>query len=691
MSWTVAFEPLIAPWLLWAAAGLAILILAFALLKRAKGAWWRAAAMAALLLAALNPVAVETERERIRDIALIVKDTSESQGIEDRAAVTDRAVEALRARLSAMDALDVRTVETGKATASGTQGIDAIRRALRDTPPDRIAGIFLVTDGQVHDVPQDPAALAALAAGAPVHTLLSGRKDETDRRLVIVEGPRFGIVGKPVRLVVRVADEGPQGETQGGQARVTVRLDGVEAGAALARVGEDTPIVVTLPHAGENVFEIEAEPGPQELTLLNNRAVIVANGVRDRLRVLLVSGEPHAGERTWRNLLKADPSVDLVHFTILRPPEKGDGTPIEELSLISFPVQELFEEKIGQFDLIIFDRYQRLSVLPPEYYANIADYVRQGGALLVASGPDYASAFSIYNSSLGEIMPAAPTGEVTAEPFRPRVADLGARHPVTAALPGANSGDADPTWGRWFRVANASVVQGEVLMKGPRDLPLLVLNRIGEGRVALMLSDQAWLWTRGYDGGGPQSELLRRLAHWLMKEPDLEEERLSAEIRDGQLIVTRRTLKDAAGPVRVEAPNGAGLDLALEPGGTGLFTAATPAAEIGLYRVRDGDLTAVAASGAVNAREFEEVRTTASRLEPGVKASGGGLFWVREGEPSLRRVAQGRAMTGGSWAGVLDRQNYATLSVRRTALIEPFLAMLLALGLWMFAWRQEGR
>ena len=96
------------------------------------------------------------------------------------------------------------------------------------------------------------------------------------------------------------------------------------------------------------------------------------NGVRDRLRVLLVSGEPHAGERTWRNLLKSDASVDLVHFTILRPPEKQDGVPVDELSLIAFPTRELFIEKIEDFDLIIFDRYRRRGILPSLYLENIA-------------------------------------------------------------------------------------------------------------------------------------------------------------------------------------------------------------------------------------------------------------------------------------------------------------------------------
>jgi hypothetical protein len=189
-------------------------------------------------------------------------------------------------------------------------------------------------------------------------------------------------------------------------------------------------------------------------------------GIRENLRVLLVSGEPHSGERTWRNLLKSDASVDLVHFTILRPPEKQDGTPINELSLIAFPTRELFVEKIDDFDLIIFDRYQYRNVLPSLYYDYIAEYVRGGGALLVAAGPEYAGENSIANTPLVTALPAKPTGVVTAEGYFPRISDLGRRHPVTRDLEGGQA--EPPAWGRWFRSVNVTQPDGVVAMQGPR-------------------------------------------------------------------------------------------------------------------------------------------------------------------------------------------------------------------------------
>ena len=354
----------------------------------------------------------------------------------------------------------------------------------------------------------------------PVHALITGHKNERDRRVVLTAAPRFGIVGQTQTITFRVEDQAQRSAT----AAVTVRRDGETIETRNVRVGASVSMNVQIPHAGPNIIEIEAAPLDGELTQINNRAVVSIDGVRDKLRVLLVSGEPHAGERTWRNLLKSDASVDLVHFTILRPPEKQDGTPINELSLIAFPTRELFQQKINDFQLIIFDRYARQGVLPIIYFDNIARYVRQGGAVLVAAGPDYASQTSIWRTPLDVILPAEPNGRMTDAPFQARLTDLGKRHPVTRGLEGAEKtlriGAAGS--GSWIRVPP----KGTAVMQGPENKPLLILSREGEGRVALLLSDHIWLWARGYEGGGPQIDLLRRLSHWLMKQPDLEEEAL---------------------------------------------------------------------------------------------------------------------------------------------------------------------
>ncbi len=275
---------------------------------------------------------------------------------------------------------------------------------------------------------------------------------------MVAQAPSFGLVGKELPLTVRVEDlPADPKKPAAGQARLTWRKDGGAPQQLHVPVGRDVPLKIPIDHGGPNVVELEVEPGPSELTLDNNRAVVVVNGVRDRLRVLLVSGEPHAGERVWRNILKSDPSVDLVHFTILRPPEKQDGTPIRELSLIAFPIRELFDTKLDDFDLIIFDRYSRRGVIPQAYLENVVRYVRNGGAFLEAAGPNFGTPLSLSRTPLGAILPTEPTGNVFEEGFKPQLTDLGRRHPVTEGLSGAGPADGQPSWGRWFRQVDARV------------------------------------------------------------------------------------------------------------------------------------------------------------------------------------------------------------------------------------------
>src|SRR5213078_4770376 len=574
MQYGIAFTPLVPTLVLWIALAAIVVIAALLLLGRSRGAAVRVAALALILLALANPSFTREDREPLSSVAAVVIDKSPSQNFGDRTGETARAQEALVDTLKKIKGLEVRVVEAGQADGEtdGTRLFGALSSALSDVPIDRVAGAFLITDGRVHDI---PANAAALGFQAPVHALVTGRKDERDRRIAISAAPRFGIVGQPQTITYRLDDQGVSGQ----RAKIVVRRDGEVISERTLSSGQTSNVEVDIKHAGSNIVEIEASPLENELTLVNNRAVVAIEGVRDRLRVLLVSGEPHSGERTWRNLLKSDASIDLVHFTILRPPEKQDGTPINELSLIAFPTRELFQQKINEFQLIIFDRYARQGVLPIIYFDNIARYVRQGGAVLVAAGPDYASQTSIWRTPLDVILPAEPNGRMTDTPFRAKLTDLGKRHPVTRGLEGADNDP--PHWSRWFRLVDTRAAKGTAVMQGPENKPLLLLSREGEGRVALLLSDDIWLWARGYEGGGPHVDLLRRLAHWLMKEPDLEEEALRASARAGGLTVEQQTMADTSSPVTVRKPSGATETVTLNAAEPGLWRATVPADEIG--------------------------------------------------------------------------------------------------------------
>ncbi len=684
----IVFAPHLPIAVLWLLGAAALVITAVSILAHARGGWVRFLAFIVVVAALANPLIVSETREPLSDVVALVIDRTQSQDIGTRRADAERALSAMRDRLKQLKGVDIREAEVQTRADEGTTLFASLDSALADVPPDRVAGAIVITDGEVHDPPD----IKAFNLKAPLHVLLTGAPGERDRKLTVMRATRFGIVGKDAEIALRVDDFGQsQREAAGNTARLQVHIDGQDRGAELVPIGEDTTITIPVSHGGENVIELEAGPGPGEQTLQNNRTVVVINGVRDRLRVLLISGQPHAGERVWRNLLKADPSVDLVHFTILRPPEKQDNVPINELSLIAFPTRELFDEKLDQFDLVIFDRFARENILPLAYFENIARYVEQGGALLVSSGPELAAPDSIYRTPLAAVLPAQPNGQVVQQGFKPVVTADGLAHPVTQDLPGTNRGNTPPSWGRWFRVIGTQKLSGTTVMAGPDGQPLLVLDHVRRGRVAQLLSDQAWLWARGFEGGGPQAELLRRLAHWLMKEPDLEEERLQAEIANGDLAIARRTMAPQAAPVTVTAPSGHTDTVTLASAGAGVFTGHLKTTELGLYHLTDGTLNAIAAAGPLNPREVADMRATDTILKPFAAKTGGAVDWLKNGLPAIREVEQGREAAGDSWIGITRRNAYRVSAVEQETLLPPWLALVLLLGTILIAWRVEGR
>lgn len=687
---SIAFAPMFSWSVLAGLAGVALVLAGFGLWRRARGTSLRLLTAAVLLAAMANPVLVEQERILNKDVVAIVVDESASQKIGNRAKQTEDAVTSLTEKLQRMRDVDVRVIRAGKpdekrsVPVDGTRLFEDVQRALASVPQNRIGGTFLITDGQVHDAPG--AGVKSLIPG-PIHTLLTGSPTERDRRLVIENAPRFGLVGKTVEIEVLVRDH--NGLREGSTAEVTIVQHGKPDRVARVPVGRPHKISLEIDHAGANILQLEVSPLPGEITATNNRAVVQVNGVRERLRVLLVSGEPHPGERVWRNFLKADPSVDLVHFTILRPPEKQDATPVRELSLIAFPIRELFEVKIKEFDLIIFDRYRRRGVLPSLYLENVVRYVEEGGAVLTAAGPAFATPLSLSRTPLGDILPGAPTGNVIERGLRPSITESGNRHPVTAEL--AGPANETPRWGRWFRQIEATKTRGQTLMNGVGNSPLLILDRVGEGRVAQLLSDHIWLWARGFEDGGPHSEILRRLAHWLMKEPDLEEEDLRAVVEGKNLAIIRRSVSDEHPDVEITLPSGATKTISLKKTTGGRARGIIPADEVGIYRLNDGTRTTVAAVGNVNPKEFADMRATPALLSNVATASGGGMHWLEDGAPTLRRVRADRKRSGADWMGVVANRDFRVASVRETPMLPALLVLLLGLGALMWAWRREGR
>jgi hypothetical protein len=679
MTSTIVFNPMIPMLLLALVAAIALAAVILAVMRGLQGWALRGLAMLVVLAALSGPSFQQEDRAPLSDIVIMLEDSSASQKLGGREEQSEQAADALAATIAARDNTELRRVQIPDGPGdTGTQLMTALADALAEEPRARIAGILAVSDGRIHDadLPVD--------LPAPLHLLMTGKETDWDRRLTVRNAPAFAIIGEPVTLTLRIDDLGAAPDL-GGLAQLDISVDAQEPQSFRVPIGQDLDLPVTLPHGGRNVIRFSLPEAEGELTDRNNAALIQMNGVRDRLRVLLVSGEPHPGGRTWRNLLKSDSSVDLVHFTILRPPEKQDGVPVDELSLIAFPTRELFMEKIDDFDLIIFDRYKRRGILPGLYLENVANYVRQGGAVLVAAGRDFASADSLFRSPLGAVLPATPSARVIEEPFLPLVSDLGDRHPVTANLPGR--GD----WGRWLRQIEVTNPKGSVVMTGQGDRPLLILDRVEKGRVALLASDHAWLWNRGYEGGGPQLELLRRLAHWMMKEPELEEEALTATA-DGQTMrIIRRTLGDVVPPVTITTPDGTTVETTLTETAPGVFEGMFEGPEIGLYRLENGDQVSVIGLGPAAPREFIDTIASGETMAPILAAMRGGVARIEDGLPRIREVRAGRPAAGRGWIGLTPRNAYETRDVRQTPILPGWLVLLLSAALIIAAWLREGR
>ncbi len=687
MNWTLSYEPWLPIVALLVLAALAVILTGIAIYAKQRGSVLRGLAMAALFAALLNPSINQEVREPLSDIAVLVIDKSASQSIGQRTEQTQKALESLKASAAGLKNLEIRTtvVTSGLDTGEdGTRAFKTLQSALADIPPERYAGAVMITDGQVHDIPKT--GLPKDYQG-PLHVLLSGSAKELDRRIAILSAPKFAIIGETQTIKFKVEQWGRS--KTGEQALVTIAIDGKAVRQIKVEVGTSVTLKLDVPHGGPNIIELSVNAIEGELSRRNNRAVTIVQGVRDRLRVLLVSGKPHPGERTWRNLLKADPSVDLVHFTILRPPQKQDGTPINELSLIAFPTRELFSKKLDEFDLVIFDRYARSGVLPGLYFYNIADYVTKGGAVLVAAGPDYAGAASIYHSPLADILPAAPTGLLTVTPFRPQLTAEGTRHPIVRDLEGGSL--INPTWGKWFRLIDTESTIGTTLMTGPDDKPLLLVARRGKGRIAQLMSDHSWLWARGYDGGGPQAELLRRMAHWLMQEPDLEEEKLFGRQVGKRLLVSRQTMAEKADDITITTPSGKTRKVKLKQVKPGLWQAAVRVDEPGIHKLEDGKKTAFAGVGSPDPKETGEIQSTGRHLQKTVSATGGAITRIENAIPQLAMIKPGRALSGSGWFGLKANGVYNVKSIETLPLFATLLALAALLALICTMWYREGR
>ena len=648
---------------------------------KASGNILRTILICIILICIANPVIVSENRENIPDTVAIILDLSPSQSINNRKEIAQQTYNKLKEKLEKIDNLDLRfKTINGK---NGTKIFEPLSSMVGDIHVDRLAGAIIITDGQIQDMPKN---LDSYNFKAPMNFLLTGEKDEKDRRLIIESAPRFGIVGEEIEIKIKVEDT----SSKVPNALVSINMNNDIKQSRSITIGETVVITLPLDRAGITTLNIDVEPGQEELTLQNNKSLIEINAIRERLKVMLVSGEPNMGLRSWRNLLNSDPSVDLVHFTILRPPNKQDLTPIGELSLIPFPTRELFQLNLKDFDLIIFDQYHLRGILPPYYLKNIVEYVVNGGALLDTAGPAYAGPYSLSQSPLQNILPTEPTGEVITQKFIPSITNDGLRHPVTANL----KDDQEQTdWGPWYRMVEGLTISGDVLLEGPENRPLLILNRIGQGRVAQILSDQSWVWSRSEKNKGPQADLLRRLVHWLMKEPELEENELSAKVENNTILITRNSLVLNNKPISLISPSNKKMEVFLEELGNGKQIGKILSPEQGIWKLSSGSSSISIIVGNYNSSEYLDVRSTEQIIQPIVDKNMGSINWINSQNniPDIKHLNKSQFQNESKNIQLIKNEKYFIKNLRQTSITPWYFILILSIIIIFSAWYRESR
>ena len=431
---------------------------------------------------------------------------------------------------------------------------DALGDIARRTQGSDLAGIVIVSDG---------VATGAFAGGAedgdsqrflggleaPVHTVWAGRPGLRDRAIAGLGADEFAFARTVVKIGVRVRSSGFEKRS----IPVTLTQAGKLVATGQVTVGGDTPeahveIAFSPARVGKFVYEVSVPEAPEEHVTENNRRAFVLRVIRDKVRVLQVAGRPSWDERWVRSFLEADPNVDLVSFFILRTPEDLQPVPSSEMSLIPFPTEELFEDELGSFDVILLQNFEYGPYGIAPYLDNIRRFVAEGGSLAMIGGDLSFSSGGYWGTPVGQILPVLlsprSVGDdqlISTEMFSPRLTDEGAHHPVTQL-------DFDPRrsqalWDSLPRLEGMNLVEGAhpdatVLAVHPRlKKPLLAVGEHLEGRTLALTTDSLWRW--GFVAAGEPghdaaafSTLWRNMLRWLIRDPDLE--RLHVESSQGE-------------------------------------------------------------------------------------------------------------------------------------------------------------
>lgn len=448
---------------------------------------------------------------------------------------------------------DVAPTDAGEATrgvpprAGRTDLMAALRGAASGAGGStrKLAGVLVVSDGADNARLADglgPEARAELRAlGVPVNAVAVGREAPKDLAIERIAVDDFAFVRSTVTVEATLRVRGYANE----EVKVVLRREGSVVASSTVRLerGKDrytVPLSFAPDQTGTFVFTVAAPVLPGESVTENNSRSFVLRVIRDRVRVLLVAGRPSWDVRFLRGLLKQDPNVDLVSFFILRSNTDNPG-PQSDLSLIPFPVQEIFGEQLRTFDAVLFVNfayapYRGLDI--ERFLPNLRDYVRNGGGLAMVGGEQSFGDARYGATPLAEVLPVAPIDGTTMYEgdVRPRLTADGRRHPLASLAPGDAQNEA-----AWATLPPATSVNltrvlppgsgAAVLLEAPsvlvggRPAPLVAVREVGAGRTLAVTTDGSWRWgfVAAESGQGNRAYLRfwSSALRWLVRDPGL--------------------------------------------------------------------------------------------------------------------------------------------------------------------------
>ena len=651
----------------------------------------RALTFLAFLVFILNPQINKKHVEHHKDIVIVVSDLTQSI-IETRKA---KEVESIRKDISSqlkeignIEQINIKLnnnkkIEQNNANKIETSLFKEVNKVINSLNIERLSGIIIITDGQIHDFHN----YNKLLSKTPIHYILVGNKKEKDRILKTTNVPKFAVLGKKYEISINIKDN-----TEKKNLKTDFYLN--EQLVSTKYLSQNKTYKILLPELsiGKNILEIKTEESNIEISKLNNYQTHEIVGIQDKLKVMLISGEPNMGLRNLRNILNSDPNIELLHFTILRPPTKRDLTPVKELSLIPFPTQELFAADISKFNLIIFDQYGLQGILPPKYLDNISKFVLSGGALLDIVGKKHLTKDSLINSPIKQILPTIPLENISNKMFKPELTKVGKLHPITNKL--KNNYQEKP-WGEWTNYTRSQLTSGKVLLHHKSD-PLLAVDYVGKGRVVQILSSDSWVWQKSLDNKGPLIELIRNIIQWLLKNPKLEENFINLNTENNIIKIKLNSISSGDISAKIVTPSKEAIKLKLKDTGNGIFEGEFTSLERGKFQIIWKDKTKYFIIDDMNNKEVKEITSTDYKIKSFVEKNNTftknfNIVWKNQSTLKVLKIYNNKILGGKNWIGIVEKKVPKIYENSKQKLFNWYTIFMFLVFLVFLSWYKEGR